>query len=283
MKREITHALKKYQERFLDGLATSDTRHFRNAMCDFLPGETNAAARNLLQNAFEINAFTRISKVGDGSVELEMAKLLNEMIKNYSVKEEAARVLIECIVEVYGLECRNNDTGYGRTTICGNDDRELLIMVRRTTNELFAVDEDKTREYSFSELMELAYKGNTSAECAMGDYYNAQGVNEIPHEALFWYQRAAKKGHAKALWNLGNFYGVGKAVPQDFDKALEYLHLSVERGCIEAMHSIGVVYVMSEQYERAASWFEKAKAHGLPDPDRMLEAMRLILQAQKNN
>ena len=70
-------------------------------------------------------------------------------------------------------------------------------------------------------------------------------------------------------------------MPQDFEKAAEYLNMSVEKGCIDAIHSLGIVYLMTEQFEKVAQWFEKAEVHGLPDVARMLGAVRFVLQSKK--
>ena len=76
MKKEIILALQNCQKKFHGALESSDANHFKNAMDDFLPGETNAAARRLLQNAFGINAFNLLKNPAEGNAEFEIASTM---------------------------------------------------------------------------------------------------------------------------------------------------------------------------------------------------------------
>ena len=46
-------------------------------------------------------------------------------------------------------------------------------------------------------------------------YRDGKGVTQDLKKALYWYEKAAEMGHARAQSNLGQMYGNGEGVAQD--------------------------------------------------------------------
>ena len=150
--------------------------------------------------------------------------------------------------------------------------RTLPIMMRvdRQTGKLFARDENSGREYSISELEQMANSGDLAAQCAMGDYYNNE-QNQDLRKAFVWYEKAAKQNYARAQWNMGNIYGVGIVVEKDLGKALSWFEKAAIEGYLEAMLNLGRVFLMNDNYEKGIYWLEEADKFGHPEAKQDLE------------
>ena len=85
-----------------------------------------------------------------------------------------------------------------------------------------------------------------------------------PEEAVKWYEKAAKQGHAKAQVNLGLMYANGDdGVEKDSRKAVTLWKLAAEQGNAKAQLNLGVMYSTGEGVdkknpEEAVKWYEKA-------------------------
>jgi hypothetical protein len=61
-------------------------------------------------------------------------------------------------------------------------------------------------------------------------------------EAAFWYEEAAKRGHAEAFNNLGVLYKDGHGVPQDDKRAFRCFSRSADAGLKEGLYNLGLMY-----------------------------------------
>src|ERR1039457_4107361 len=79
-------------------------------------------------------------------------------------------------------------------------------------------------------------------------------------------QRAAAKGNAQALYDLGKRFARGDGVPQDYGKAAEFLRQAAERGYPFAENDLGAIYAkgygVKQDYAEAAKWYRKAAEQG---------------------
>jgi len=175
----------------------------------------------------------------------------------------------------------------------------IEIRFDRNSGAYSACDGNSGRCYSISELEQLANTGDPSAQCAMGDYYNAGNYSEselrqmLEHgassvkgafenfsKALEWYKKAANQNHAQALWNLGNFYATGMGiVEKDFEKAVSLMEESAKYGFLDALFNVGQIYMLNDVYDKAFFWLEKADSLGHPEASTHLEAARLLAGA----
>jgi TPR repeat protein len=81
-------------------------------------------------------------------------------------------------------------------------------------------------------------------------------------------QAQAAKGDAQAELDLGRAYHLGKGVPQDFAKAVEFYRQAAAQGNAKAMYNLGYIYQHGQGVPpdgaAAAQWFQKAADLGLP-------------------
>ena len=94
------------------------------------------------------------------------------------------------------------------------------------------------------------------------------GVTRDPAAAVPWLTLAADAGLAPAEFRLGTLYERGIGVARSRDTAKAWYDRAAGRGHVKAMHNLAVL--LSEAGEgrdlgRAVSWFEKAARHGLVD------------------
>ena len=85
-------------------------------------------------------------------------------------------------------------------------------------------------------------------------------------EAREWYEKAAEKGIAGAITNLGGLYARGNGVTQDYARARERYEAAAARGFAPAMANLGYLYDngqgVAQDYAKAREWYEMAVARG---------------------
>jgi TPR repeat protein len=75
---------------------------------------------------------------------------------------------------------------------------------------------------NFAQLQELAKRGDSAAENAIGILYaqgNKQGIPQDEIQAAHWFTKAAEDGSVAAQYKLGLLYWGGHGVPRDANKA----------------------------------------------------------------
>ena len=85
-------------------------------------------------------------------------------------------------------------------------------------------------------------------------------------KAREWYEKAADKGDASAMVNLGVLYANGHGVAQDYAKAREWYEKAADKGDASAMPNLGLLYHngqgVAQDYAKAREWYEKAADKG---------------------
>jgi hypothetical protein len=117
------------------------------------------------------------------------------------------------------------------------------------------------------EYEKAAAKGDASAMFNLGVlYHNGQGVAQDYAKAREWYEKAAAKGDASAMFNLGVLYENGFGVAQDYAKAGAWYEKAAAKGQASAMFNLGLLYHnghgVAQDYARARDWFGKAANEG---------------------
>ncbi|MCV5934099.1 sel1 repeat family protein, partial [Escherichia coli] len=70
-------------------------------------------------------------------------------------------------------------------------------------------------------------------------YYMGKGVTQDAIEAVYWYRKAAKQGHAAAQSKLGWMYQNGLGVQSDTNMAIYWYNKAAEQGYAEALRQLG--------------------------------------------
>ena len=65
-------------------------------------------------------------------------------------------------------------------------------------------------------------------------------------KAREWYEKAADKGNAGAMNNLGWLYANGFGVAQDYAKAREWYEKAADKGEATAMRNLGLLYARGQ-------------------------------------
>ena len=97
-------------------------------------------------------------------------------------------------------------------------------------------------------------------------FYLGRGVPQDYVKALEWYKKAADQGNANAQNDLGFLYHHGHGVSQDYGKALEWYKKAADQGLAEAVNNLGVLYFyghgVTQSYLVARVCYETAAEKG---------------------
>ena len=151
----------------------------------------------------------------------------------------------------------------------------ILVIIAFTT---FSVKADyetgfiayKNKNYSkaYKEWMPLAQLGDAKAQVSIGKlYFSGEGVKKNIHQAIIWYDLAAKQNYSAGQYLLGNIYAKGVGVPIDANQAYDLYQSAAKQGHAEAQFHLGVILFKGEtvkqDYVKAAQMYKNAAEQGL--------------------
>ena len=128
-------------------------------------------------------------------------------------------------------------------------------------------------------MRKFTKKKKAWAEEEMGDryYLGEGGVHQSYEEAVKWYEKAARQGHAVAQCCLAFMYDKGKGVPLSYQKAFEYYELSAKQGYSAAEYTLGYMFykghAVEEDLNKARQWWTRAAEHGDEDASKELQKL----------
>jgi TPR repeat protein len=91
-----------------------------------------------------------------------------------------------------------------------------------------------SNHFSVTALLIISLGQHNYAQCL----FKGDGIPEDPAAAAHWYNKAAKKGHAKAQYMAAYCYHKGLGVPQDLEKAVKYYTKSSNSGEAKATEAL---------------------------------------------
>jgi TPR repeat protein len=98
------------------------------------------------------------------------------------------------------------------------------------------------------------------------------GTRDYP-KAREWFEKAASKGDARAMFKLGALYANG----QDYPKAREWFEKAAGKGDVGAMFRLGMLYTygqgVTRDYAKAREWYENAADKGDAVSEKKLEQL----------
>jgi TPR repeat protein/GTPase SAR1 family protein len=118
------------------------------------------------------------------------------------------------------------------------------------------------------ELYEKAAgRGSATAMCNLGVCHeNGKGVAKSAEKAVELYQRASDLGNADAIFNLGVCYATGDGVAKSAEKAVDLYQRASELGDVDAMFNLGLCYEhgkgVATSAEKAAELYQRASDLG---------------------
>lgn len=96
-------------------------------------------------------------------------------------------------------------------------------------------------------------------------------------KAAAYYEKAARKDHARAQFHLSNCYLFGNGVQQNTNLAMDLLETSAENGYLDAQYNLGLHYYNGDTVERdyqwPAKWLAMAMLQGDPDARKAMQSL----------
>lgn len=118
------------------------------------------------------------------------------------------------------------------------------------------------------------------AKNALGNLYGTgDGVDQNYKTAISWYRKAANEGFTQSQFNLGVYYSKGIGVTQDYNLAVYWYQKSADHNYIPGMVNLGKMYAegkgVQQDYNKAAEWYQKAANLGDNIAAENLEGLRM--------
>lgn len=137
----------------------------------------------------------------------------------------------------------------------------------------------------FEDTLKKAEQGDAIAQFSLGCIYEkAQGVTQDCKQAIYWYKKAAERGHVDAQTHLGKMYNnnilkgfsfknsstekncYSRQNP-DVKKAMYWYKKAAEQGGASAQNELAEIYYRgigeaAKDYKKAAYWYKKAAEQG---------------------
>ena len=124
---------------------------------------------------------------------------------------------------------------------------------------------------AMAEWQSVASSGDATASYGIGQIYRlGKGVPYRDFEkAVYWYQRAAGRGHVPAQYEVARIQFEGLVVPRDIDEMMYWLWRAALSGHAESEVMLGAVYEYGEpgvtvNPTEALKWYLIAARHGSP-------------------
>lgn len=138
-----------------------------------------------------------------------------------------------------------------------------------------AVDEEetwgeydaRTRERAIYWLRKAASQGLAKAQYELGQrYVVGKGVSQDDKQAVYWFRKSAEQGYADAQIILGWCYADGDGAPKNEAIAVEWFQKAAEQGSAWGQCSLGGMYKegtgVKQDNEQAIHWYRKAAEQG---------------------
>ncbi len=129
-------------------------------------------------------------------------------------------------------------------------------------------------------LKRKAEQGDPVAQYSLGLRYDGgNSALKDRTKAVYWFHKAAEKGHAEAQFKLGVHYFTDLSVPRDIAvaKSNYWYRKAAELGNADAQSTLGIVYKtgrgVSKDSVKAAYWFFKAAKQGTAEAQSELGLM----------
>jgi uncharacterized protein len=135
----------------------------------------------------------------------------------------------------------------------------------------------------FPKLRARAEQGDAVAQNLVGEVYGAgRWMKADPKEALQWYSRSAKKGHAPGQYNLAVALENGEGTPVDLREALQWYKKAAAQGFAPAQYNLGLLLLRGQinkpKPSEGAKWILKAANQN----DRLAQVALASLYAEGN-
>ena len=206
-------------------------------------------------------------------------KKLNDYVEN-TLKKKMSKIAEKTMnenakpLDIRQLMQREMSVSDGRTKSAGRNISGFQVFFKRIfcwkSNQYDVGLYYKNRndkEKAFKWFEKAARKGYAKAQLELGYYYKGDGgVLAEWNKAVSWFEKAAGQGNVNALSETGWCYMFGQGTNVDKTKAFEYWQKAAEQGYANAQYNLGVCYQLGECVEKdmqkAVELYTKAAEQG---------------------
>ncbi len=119
----------------------------------------------------------------------------------------------------------------------------------------------------FDDLRSRALAGDAKAQNDLGFLYErGRGVPQDYQEAVYWYRLAVNKNLAEAQYNLAIAYYYGQGVRQSYAESERWFLPAAKQSHVWAQYYLGLIYAhgrgVAKNEKEAALWFGRAAEQG---------------------
>jgi TPR repeat protein len=142
-----------------------------------------------------------------------------------------------------------------------------------TFRDGFAAYKEKDFAKAFRIWRPLAKKGFAKAQFNLAILYiRGAGTPKNPREAIKWLRKSANQDHAGAQYNLGLMYLNGEGIKQSDKEAVKWFRKAAEKGDPLAQYGLSAMYVygkgVSKDYVKAHLWSNLAARRGIKEAEK---------------
>ncbi len=128
----------------------------------------------------------------------------------------------------------------------------------------FTDEEDRA---AIMQVTKRAERGDATSQHRLGlMYLNGDRVGQDYHQAIRWFEAAARQDHTLAQYNLGLMFRSGRGTLQDYAAAARWFDKAAHLGSPEAQHQLGTLHKVGlgvkHDTKRAYVWYNLAAAKG---------------------
>ena len=130
-------------------------------------------------------------------------------------------------------------------------------------------------------LFEAASRGHQESIYQLGElYFNGKKVPLNQKRAIVFWESLAKEGHPASLWYLSRIYRGGVITAKDTARANEYLQRAAAGGHLQAQLTLGTAYLtgaleLPQDENKALEWLHKAGSSGVQEAQAQLGILAL--------
>ncbi len=121
---------------------------------------------------------------------------------------------------------------------------------------------------SLDEIKKSAENGDSNSQLAMGIFFSKgeMGLPQDGQKAVEWLSKSAEQKNVKAATYLGYLYGEGKLVKRDFEKAVKWREFAASNGSVTDKWSLGNAFLygfmLPKDQIKALYWIGEAANGG---------------------
>jgi hypothetical protein len=92
---------------------------------------------------------------------------------------------------------------------------------------------------------------------------NLASSKELWTEAFIWFEKAASKGNAEAMYHLAYMWENGQGRDQDYAKAMQWYKKAIENNYHDALIALGIIYQNNDLFSEAENCYKLAATKGI--------------------